>query len=351
MKRFVIWSLTILLLILFLDKCTSMNVFSVFNRISYEELPNLKNGTHSKNYEIRRISEDEYKNIRYDPVGNYFLIEGHYDVKKIDAMGTEVFNLSKKEMYMPRFTSYVFDSTGVYDLSANKVEKQLFDNMINMKQELSEKAWQAQFDDFYRQADVVVYGYTDIYKNGDPIFMRVSGKWILLITTPHESRIREIEYVAGIRFEGYPARHNHLYLLKNASKKTYSDYEGTTDAYLKTYYEIALVEKSIAYPSERKVETLGYQKKSVYGEIAYTPIPVSWLCNTAQSIRLKEEEMVFKCVGIKEAGFSNYVDNRLNWFSVPQKYLSKTEVSFMIYAFPSNDEASENNGLYIVKKR
>jgi hypothetical protein len=348
------WSLTILAVILFLDKCTSLNVFNALNTVDYTRFPDLKNGARSKNYEIRRISKDSYKNIRYDPVGNYFLIEGNFEISKIDAYGTEVFKLdnkANKEMYFPRFTSYVFDSTGVYDLSAAKIKKQLFSKMINLKQELTDEAWQRIFDAYYKRADVVVFASTDMYKKGNPIFIRVNSEWILLITTEHETRIEETEYIAGIRFKGYTAKHNHLYLLKDVERQSYSDFEGTTEDFLQSFNGINLAERNMRYPAGREIKRIAFKKIGVDGEIAYTPIPVSWHCTTAQSITIDKEELKFKAVGIKALSLFTKIDSRIWWYSVPEKYLNKTSVTFMIYSFPSNVKAGEaNNGLYIVRK-
>ncbi|MBA9077448.1 hypothetical protein FHS90_002161 [Rufibacter quisquiliarum] len=351
MKRLVILGLTVLFFILFLDKCTSMNVLSTFKESGLKDLPSLKDDVRSRNYEIKRISKEAYANITYDPVGNYFLIIDNFTIRKLDAAGNEVFQLENSQMYLPRFTSYVFDSTGVYDFSSQKIEKQLFNRVLNLDQSLDKEEWQKTFDDLYQHADVVLFGgYTDLYHEDDPIFLRINGEWVLLITTPQETRLQEIEYRAGIRFEGYPAKHNHLSLLKDTQTQAYSDFEGTSDRYLQTYQDITLKEKQVAYPTDRNIKILSYEKQRVYSELAYTPIPIAWTCEVGNSLTIGGEELKFRCGGIKKLGLFNDVDTFLRWYSVPREFLPRTHVSFLKYSFPSNEQASENNGLYLVRK-
>jgi hypothetical protein len=350
MKRIIVWSLVALLALLFFDKCTPVNVFSAFKRSDFKHLPDLRDGAVSANYQLQKMSDETHNNIVYDPAGNYFLIESNFDVKKIDANGNEIFKIKKTDMYVPRFTSYVFDSTGVYDLSVEKIEKHRF-TKINQNQTLTVEEWQAMFDKLYHEAEVVLFGYTDMFGKNNPVFVKIKGSWIVLIMTQHEARLKEIEYVTGIRFEGYPAKYKHLYLLKDAAKQTYSNFESTSDEWLHSFNGMDLRERGLSYPTNRKIKTLDYKKTGVDADIAYTPIPISWLCSTSQSLSIDGEELRFNCGGTIAVGFFNEVKSYLRWYSVPEKYSSKTLVSFLSSAFYSNEWPSKNDGLYIIKRK
>lgn len=350
MKRIIVWGLCAVLALLFFDKCTPVNILSALKKFDYKDLPDLKDGTSSASYQLKKISDETSNNILYDAAGNYFLVESNFTIKKLDDQGNELFSTNKRDTYLPRFTSYAFDSSGVYDLSAKKIEKQAF-TTINKNQTLSTAAWQTTFDKYYHEAEIVLFGFTDLFGKANPVFMKVKGDWIVLIMTDDEMRLDETRYVTGIHFKGYPAIYHHLNLLKDTRKNTYSDFESTSDKWLQSVTGVHFRESELSYPTDREIKTLDYKKTGVDAEIAYTPIPVSWLCVTSQSLLINREELLFKCGGTIDVGIFNKVNPYLQLFSVPQKYLTKTSVSFLTSAFYSNAWPSQNDGLYIIKRK
>jgi hypothetical protein len=344
----IILSVIVLLLVLVLQQCSSIDLLAVFRNKAHQHLPTLRNGARSENYQLQRVSTNVFANLTYSPIGNFFLLNNQDEVIKIDAKGNEVYRLTNSNCYLPRFSCYVFDSTGVYDFSASQLKKQPFKQLLNLNKQLNEADWQQTFDQLYQSADVVLFGSTSQYGT-DPIFLRIHNEWTLLLTTEHEVRISNMEYQAGISFEGYPAKFEPLFLLKDVANKTFSDTEGTTDEFLKTYYTVKLKEKELGYPNDRKLETLSAEKGRVYAHGAYTPFPISWVYPMGQSLSINKEEIKFRCHGTRDLGIASKIEGYLNSFVIPTKYATQSKVSFLRYSFPSNGSESDDNGIYVVK--
>lgn len=78
----------IVLIFLFLDRCTSVNIStsSLFQNSKYNNFKYLKDGVSSENYEILRLENTNYP-ILYDTLQNTFYINCGDGICKIDGDG------------------------------------------------------------------------------------------------------------------------------------------------------------------------------------------------------------------------------------------------------------------------
>lgn len=220
MIKLMVYIILAVLLILFLEQCTIVNVFSppFFKKTKYDSYSYLKDGVESENYKIEYISNPYTAFITYDSTNNYFFI-AQASYRKIDRNGIEKIKIDYHEhLDNPLFTHYLFDKEGVYDFSKEKVEKEKFNEIINADYSLKTKEWEKLFSEYYQKAQVVVYGDNMDYEYY-PAYLKINNKWILF-HTPSYNKINK-EYDLGIYFEGYPAKFNKMVLLKAPQQKAF----------------------------------------------------------------------------------------------------------------------------------
>ncbi len=330
-----------ILLILFLEQCSIINVLSppIFKKAAYDTYPYLKEGVVSENYEIRYISSPYKAFITYDSKHNYFFI-AQEPYRKIDHNGVEKIKIEfNGQLDNPLFTHYVFDKKGVYDFSKDTVKKENFSKIINADYSMKAKEWNSLFKEYYRKAQVVVYGNDMDYKYY-PIYLKINNLWILLLTSSYDGINQD--YSTGISFDGYPAKFNKMILLKSAQTKDFSN--GLTQ--LNTKAE----EYSLNYPKNFKIKRLFYKKEMVAENFPYTSIPQEYSGTAYYRLKTGGDTLKFKEKALKHC-LRISIKTYLNWFVLPKKYIQNTEVSFLELRYPHNINESGSNGLYIVKKK
>ncbi|PST81558.1 hypothetical protein C7T94_18985 [Pedobacter yulinensis] len=350
MKRFKLIFIAIALLLLLsavLQQCTAINIYSSLGADPAGYVP-LRQGARAGSVEMVRITTYSAA-INYHPGKRFFLVVANGRVIRLNSSGMQDYALESDSLYVPRFSYFVFDQTGAYDLSEAVPKKKLYKAEVNQNQELSKAAWQAQFDSLYKNAEVVIFGFSVLYGAGDPIMFRVKGEWTRLQTGEAEGRLDHIGEVAGARFDGYPAKYSQMYLLKDQERGTYSDLQATTDGWLQTYYTIDLKEKNLGYPESPPVRVAGYRKTEIMARFAFTDLPLSWRADLACEVNVAGDVLRFRSGGEKPVGPFKGLQNFLAVFSVPAVFAEQTGVHFLRYAFPTNGEDSSNNGLYVIR--
>ena len=74
---------------------------SIFKKKEYNNYSYLKNGIESEHYQIKRISEEPYSAIVYDPLDNFFIVYGPRKIQKISAEGKEEIEFSNSNDVSP----------------------------------------------------------------------------------------------------------------------------------------------------------------------------------------------------------------------------------------------------------
>jgi hypothetical protein len=341
-----------LFVLLFLDKCTSRNISTMFNSTEFYKYPELVENPVSASYQIRRISPSIYGQLSYEPVHQFFMVTTADTILKLDAQGKELYHLKTRNINVERYTPYVMDSTGIYDFSEKNLRHQAIKEVINADQKLNPEVWQNRFDELYKAAEVVVYGTNSFY--GDffyPIYFKVKQDWLVLIMLQHDERWDDFDQVSGVTFKGYPAKYSALYLLKDQENGLYSNLEGTTDSYLKTYYTVKIKESSLKYTASQGPQITSFKKDGVESYAAYISLPVTWSIKAGYEWNVGQEKIYFKGDAIQDVGFSKPIETFLRTFRVPEKFSKQTSLTFLRYSFPSNGPQSLNNGLYILSKK
>ena len=151
----------VLLFLIFLNKFTVVNITSasIFKKKEYNNYSYLKNGIESEHYQIKRISEEPYSAIVYDPLDNFFIVYGPRKIQKISTEGKEEIEFSNSnDVTYTNFGHYVFTDTTAYDLSEKIVKSEKLKEVISPTKDLSSEDLLTLFEGFYRKASVVIYG-------------------------------------------------------------------------------------------------------------------------------------------------------------------------------------------------
>jgi len=340
-----------LFVLLFLDKCTSRNISTMFNSSEFYKYPELAENPSSASYEIRRISQDIYTTVTYDSAHRFFIVSVRDSLLKLDAGGRELYHLELPDVKLERYSYYAMDSSGVYDFSETNLNHQPIKQVLNLDQKMNAQDWQHHFDDFYQRAEVVIYGTNNFYQDLEPIYFKIKNEWTVLILKQYDDRWDDFDQISGVKFKGYPAKFNSMYLLKDQKKGEYTDLERTSDSYLKTYYTVKIKESELKYPVDRTPVLLSYKKEGVQSYAAYISLPVSWSIKAGYELLVGQEKIRFKVDAVQDVGFSKPIESYLTQYQVPEVFATQTDVSFLKYAFPSNGPESINNGLYILSKK
>ncbi len=336
-----IFVILIFLLLLFLTQCTTINVFttSKAKKSVYNKYPYLKDGAASENYIIKYISNPYKAFITYDTKNKYFFI-AQPPYRKISKNGLVVVQIEDNgHLDNPLFTHYLFDKDGVYDFSKTEVKKELFNTIINADFSMRPKQWKSLFDDYYKKADVVVYGNDMDYKYY-PIYLKINTGWILIFSSSYDGFNQS--YSEGVSLEGYPAKFNKMVLLKDNHKQEFSN--GMVEENLN------MDEYSLSYPSKFKLRRLYFHKQMVSEDFPYTSIPQEFSGIAYYRIKIDNDVLNFKESALKHC-FSSSVKSYLFWYVLPEKYLQDSKVSFLEYKYPHNINETGSNGLYIIKEK
>ncbi len=350
----------ILVALFILQQCTSINITSasIFKSSKLDTYPYLKDGVISDDYTIQRLPSRYDPKITYNATHNFFLVEGDDYFKKIDGNGNELITIKKEEhkdghTELATFTHYLFNENGVYDLSEEDIKEVLFKEIINQDRSLEPKTWIQLFDEYYKAAQVVVFGeelpYKDKQDQGFPVYFRIGKEWTKLFTKRNELRARGIDALK-YNHKGYPPKFTRTIVLKDSSQKTFSNNEQEHYVHLYENKESSIKNYAFKYNNTSKIKSIFFEKEFVYATLAggYTPIPISYTGTAYYKLKIKNSTLRFKEKAIKP--IFKGLENHFYWYILPDAYFQNTDVSFLKFQYPSNHNNSGSNGLYIVKK-
>jgi hypothetical protein len=346
-----------LLIVFLLQQCTPINITSAsaFRSSKFDTYKYLKDGVESENYVMQQLSGHFSPSVTYQAEHNFFILESINSIKnkavfcftKLDSNGNELVTISSEEqMELPEFTHYVFSQTGIYDLSKKEVKEEPFKEIVNQDRLLEPKAWIKLFDEYYKAAQVVIFGGELSNKNnkGFPVYFRIEGQWIKLFTKENELRAYDDEDALKHNYKGYPAKFTRTFVLKDPRQKTFSNGESEGMIYEKNMYNY-----SFKYSHKSKIKSLHFNKELVYDNIAYTTIPILFGGIAYYRLKINGDVLYFKESAIKPLFLP--LQNHFHWYILPDAYFKNSDVSFLELKYPSNLNESGSNGLYIIKRK
>lgn len=341
--------LILVIILVFIQQCSMINLIPSFvlNKSDYRYL---SEGVSSENYTIEKISDAGYSIITYDTINNYFIVDTNFYQIKISAEGDSITSI--KSGFLPYKTHFVFADSTAHDFSKQKVEAEPFYQIINSQEEKMEKDdWISLFEAYYNKASTV------IYSNDELIYLKINEGWVALHMPI--GYFLGGNYFSERTFENYPgkyAKYNKLIFLKDNKSNTYSDWLSHSGSVLDKLYPderlklYTYPEKALDYPND-KIEKISFHKTDVSETVTYTSIIAQFQGIGYYKLKKENEYVRFKENADKYPFLFFSSDGYLNHYSVPEKFKTKTNVSFIVYSYPSNQNESESQGIYIVKKK
>lgn len=377
--------ISVLLLLVFLDRCTTYNITtnSFFKPNSYKNFKSLIEKPQSENYEIIPVKGtfpilfDRYKDeyyvsndkglTKYNYLGNIIISDDLANEKY-----TSVFDFAN-------FVPYVFAENGVYDFSGNKLVYIKFSSTLNSQNEIKDNDFKILFEKYYKDAEMVVYDTNsnfDYLKDCYPMYFKIKNNWFLLFSQKGENRFThllnsniESDTIGQIDFQNFPAKfaNKRLMLLKDQKNGIYSAKqigEKIDDDYLKMYYSQIVKETKFDYQSLNSIQLISREKDEYYFTGSFLDLP-DWIApsfiNTAYyKVTYNNENLFFKEKAIKY--FSDFkCKNDLYLYELPKDVKTKFKVAFLHYAVDiggtTNDSTNivepiiKHAGLYIIKQK
>lgn len=354
-----------LLILLFLDRCTALNISSasLFKNKKFDTFKYLKDGISSDNFELVRIKNARYP-ILYDTIHNNFYINCHNGLYKINSKGEVIFKDSIFESENNTLTDfmnhsyYVFTENAVYDYSKQEIKAEKFLKSYNENGDLKVAEWSAIFKDLYKKATVVIYEsdrYTYDKCHCYPIYFKVNNDWSVLYSGSFDSEFSQSNfdydnYIGQVDLKNFPPKFNKLIALRDNDRKMFSDKKNTDDDFLEMYYTVHADEQKLDYHSKDKLEKLFFYKEIIDSEAAYTSVPLSFGGIAYYELKIDNQPIYFKEHASKDVGWGKFESN-LYLFQVPEKVRSKTQVRFLDFRYQSNIYQSGSEDLYIIKRK
>lgn len=359
-----IFCIGVILLILFLliDRFTIINL--TFFAKSSKNIPDLSQPLKNDYYEIEKISNGNWNEIRYDPVNDFYIVVENDKITKLNNKGDTTFILDMNEKDfsdMPDFMDYhrpsyyVISWYGIYDLSKEKPFLEKFDKRLNDDGKMEWEEWIEKFNNLYQSADVVLWGYrksVGIGSMNHPLYFKQNEKWKVLYTLKDVSQIDGSSTFTKFRLnykeDNLPSKFDKLFLLKDIQKENaYSDYNNFDNEYdIKEY-----AENQLEYGKEASIETTSFEKEAIM-DATYSYMPANFGGTVINKLSIANNHFTFKAKAIKGAGFNTEpLKTYFYLFTVPTKFKTKTTLNFLYYKYPTNWNSDENEGVYVIKKR
>ncbi|MFC3563255.1 hypothetical protein [Pedobacter jamesrossensis] len=384
-KLLVAMIITVIAILLFMDKCTTLNLTTadIFRQKSLNDTLSLMAKPQSKHYEIVPLFGDFP--VLYDSLKNEFYVSNKQGLAKYDHLGNLMFadDLAHEKytsvFFFANFTPFVFAEHGVYDFSGNKLIYHKFSEVLNAKNEITDQDFKNIFEKYYQTADLVMYDSDrniESHKETEPMYFRINDKWVLLFAQKNETRFShtgsnemEADTIGQIDFKDFPAKfaNKRLMVLKDQKRGIYSTKqvgEKIDDDYLKMYYTQILKEQKLDYQTTDEVKLIAYKKEKYYFTGGYLDLPdwiaPSFINNAYFKLSYRNENIFFKEKAVKYFSDSKSKDD-LYLYELPNHLKSKSKIAFLHYALDLGGFADEsedgvdpiikNAGLYIVKQK
>lgn len=344
--------LAFIVLIVFIEKCTVINILSpsLLKKSKYDDYTYLYEGVTTTNSEIIRISESPYNAIAYHEKENYFIVYGDDKISKLNSRGVENFSIDIQEgVCFADFGAFVFTDTKVYDLSQEIIKEIKIKKIIHATEEqVKLKGFLNLLNQYYNKASKVLYIATYDPDN-HKVFLKIGNDWIGLYISKKNS--------FGINFHSngeilkkFPEKYKRLIVLKNPVNEVYSTRSSGSETFSSLSYDVApSKEEELDYPKNKKITISYYQKEKTLAVFPYTSIPVSFRGDAYFNLKIGNELYKFKEMGVKSVGFSFTIAHDISYYVLPKKYNKNSAVSFL-KVFPSSSlRETGSKGLYVVR--
>jgi len=282
------------------------------------------------------------------------LIDGNDgEVIKLDLNGEEIARVQRGDFELEYRTHFAFTENGVCDFSTDNIKVSDFSRVIKASKELTIEKWKVLFESYYDEASVVIYEDFETLEYQSPIYFKIDDEWILL-------QIFHYDLENGETFESllnnYPPKYNRLIFLKDMNVLTYSDLNAHTGSRLDKKYrndfmhEPVYLEDELDYRDER-IEKLAFIKRSVSDRLAYVGLVSRFVGDGYYRLSKDSDTLKFKENAFKDPFILYQSDGYLNHFTLPLYVQSKKDVSFIKYSFPTNQNESNSQGVYLLKRK
>lgn len=337
-----------LLVLVFLERCTTIDVTypEMLRPPMLTEAPILKGAGGSEAFEVVWISDPYLSNVTYQPEGRFFITTGR-QIRKFDQTGQQVFSFEHTgESQNPPFSHYILTPEGVYDLSRDIPVLEPIVQTVNGDENraFTQAGWEQTFAQGYADAEIVIHVNPTLDYVRPASFLRINGDWVIAHTA-HENVKITTDWELGTTFEGFPQKHNRTVLLKDVAEGHYSsDSDRVRDG------SVGLAEDQLQYPAQGQLTMLGFDKARLE-TAAYIPIPVSIRGPAYYKLRIGEDDLIFREMGVQHVISKGGFSSNLSWFTLPEPYAADIPVSFLEFRPGNNMDTMGSDGLYVIRPR
>lgn len=346
--------LAIILLVVFIEQFTVINIkgSSLFKKREYNNYTYIYQGVSNSDSELIRLSKSPYNSIMYDEIGNYFIVYGDDQIRKINSKGVEEFVISRNDdVSYANSGTFVFTKDEVYDLSQPTIKKTKIKKVIEANgEQLELNGFLNMLSHYYQKATTVIYANVETFgAKHYKVYLKIENNWIALYISKKKSKGIRF-YPSGELLKKFPEKFQKLIFLKNPVNNTYSSRSSGNETFSSMSYNFKLTkEDELEYPSNKNINISFYEKKNRSGVVAYTSIPTSFMGPAYFNLKIRNKVFNFKEIGIKNVSSLFTIKHYISYYVIPKKYFTKSEVSFL-KVFPNTDlHHTGSEGLYVVR--
>lgn len=370
MKKMLVFILLTVVVLFVLGSCTTINLSPklMFNKSTYHKFPELGDGLQFGKFKMDRVTETSGVNLRYFPQKNFFLVSNYKSLEefnpiKIDSLGNTVFQLSLYKRndvdFIDAINCFVIVANGIYNFSADKPIHAPFSEVLNKENTLTSEKWVETFEAHYQKADIVLYGWITEIQSAECVYFQTAGKWTKLYA--FDGSGSNFMYSDGskikckIKRKEIPEKLYEEHFLKDATKYTYSNEHRYTDDYITPFNSAEakfFPDQALQYQTVGNIKMLAFSKETSTTDGYMNPgIPSTFYGTAFYEMNFDGDILNFKNNAIKSNGFGEKVQTDMYVFSLPEKFLQKSAVSFLTYDYSINVRENEKKGVYVIRRK
>ncbi len=368
MKKMLILIIASVVVLFIVGSCTTINLSPklLINKSTYYKFPELSDGLEWGKFKMERISETSNVNIRYFPQKNFFIVNNYksleeYNPVKIDSLGNKVFelNLHKRNdtVFIDAINCFVIVENEIYDFSADKPTAIPFSEVLNKENTLQPEKWVETFEANYQKADIVLYGWVTDVLNSSCVYFQTAGKWTKLYvfsnSGPNFIYPDGSEIKCKINRKEIPEKIHEFHFLKDVAEQSYSNEHRYTDDYITPYNSTQsfFPDQAHTYKKTGIIKMLAFSKETYTSDGYMNPgIPTLYYGTAFYELNFDGDILNFKNNATKSIGLGEKVQTDMYVFSLPEKFLNKSAVSFLTYDYGINVNENGKKGVYVIRK-
>ena len=324
----------IVILLLFLQQCTTVNLIPAFvsNKDDYKYISDIID---SDEWNIDQITNNRYAYITYDTINNYFIVDDSYSKSKIDSNGKVLKRISHPSGEIPYKTHYVFTDSTVWDFSKTNLAFESYQKTINPEVDILEKNWILIFEEYYNAAQIVIYG-------DDVIYMKIKEDWILMYLD--DNYFLRGDNISERSFDGYPAKKDSaLIFLRESETGIYSDWSSRIGSLDQRNYD----ENKLKYTTET-IDQISYSKVKESDRLAYINIIARFVGDGYYQLKKGDNYLKFIENTFNTPFIFFKTENYFEHFVLPKSFDSKTDISFVKCICSKNQTTNSFDGIYLI---